>query len=723
MKQYTFFATSPLGIEGLLVDELNQLGAGEVRESRAGVRFSGALECGYRACLWSRLASRIFLQLTVFPVASADDLYAGVTAVPWEEHLTPTNTLAVDASGSASGLDHTRFAALKVKDAIVDRLRERCGERPSVALERPDLRINLRLHRGEATVSLDLSGESLHRRGYRKEGVAAPLKENLAAAILVKSGWPAIAAAGGAFIDPMCGSGTLPIEAALMAADLAPGAGRDYFGFLGWRQHDPALWRRLQEEARQRREVGFKDFPIITGYDADGAAIRAARVNADLAGFGGRLRFECRPVLELRAPEGLATGLVAVNPPYGERLGEKENLYPLYRELGARLRESFVGWKGAVFTGNPDLAKELGLRARRQNILFNGALECKLLQFDIEAQWFAGAAHAALPERPPAPLSSGAEMFANRLRKNLKQLGRWAREHEVSCYRLYDADMPEYAVAVDLYGEWAHVQEYDPPKTVDPEQAAVRLREVLAALPQALGIPRERIALKVRKRQKGSAQYERFDRQERFLEVDEGGLRFLVNLTDYLDTGLFLDHRPTRQLLRELAAGKRFLNLFAYTGAATVAAAAGGAKSTVSVDLSRTYLGWARRNLELNGFRGPGHELIEADCLAWLKRERRRFDLIFLDPPTFSNSKSMQGTLDVQRDHVALIQGAAALLERDGVLLFSTNNRRFRLAAADLPELEIRDISGQTLPPDFARNPRIHQCWHIVRHSVQPRDR
>jgi 23S rRNA (guanine2069-N7)-methyltransferase / 23S rRNA (guanine2445-N2)-methyltransferase len=321
-------------------------------------------------------------------------------------------------------------------------------------------------------------------------------------------------------------------------------------------------------------------------------------------------------------------------------------------------------------------------------------------------------------------------MFANRLRKNLRLLGKWARREGVSCYRLYDADMPEYAVAVDLYEGWAHVQEYAAPATVAPARAEARLREAMAVLPEVLGIPAGNLVLKVRRRQKGLAQYERQAMTGDFHEVGEGGLRFLVNLTDYLDTGLFLDHRVTRAMIRELAAGpappigwgrgRRFLNLFAYTGTASVYAASGGAVSTTSVDMSRVYLDWARRNMSLNGFvEGPAHRFVHGDCLKWVTLHRgERYDLIFLDPPTFSTSKRMaERTFDVQRDHAPLIRAAAGLLAPEGVLLFSNNFQRFRLHRQALSDLTVEDISAATIPHDFARNPRIHTCWRIARRT------
>jgi 23S rRNA (guanine2445-N2)-methyltransferase / 23S rRNA (guanine2069-N7)-methyltransferase len=340
-------------------------------------------------------------------------------------------------------------------------------------------------------------------------------------------------------------------------------------------------------------------------------------------------------------------------------------------------------------------------------------------------------------------MNAGAEMLANRLRKNRRLLGGWATREGITCYRLYDADLPEYAVAIDLYqaldaavlGEagqagpdarrhapavWAHVQEYAPPASVDAERAAARLRDVGALLPDVLGVPPDHVVLKVRQRQRGLAQYERQAASGEFLEVGEGGLRFLVNLRDYLDTGLFLDHRPTRAMIRAEARGRRFLNLFAYTGTASVYAAAGGAASTTSVDMSAVYLDWARRNMTLNGLTDAGrHHFARADCLRWLaEAPPARFDLIFLDPPTFSTSKRMgERTLDAQRDHVALIRAAVRLLAPAGLLFFSTNFRRFRMDRPALADLVLEDLTAATIPRDFARNPKIHACWRIARRS------
>lgn len=716
MTTHALFASAPKGLEPLLADELRSLGALDVAETRAGVGFSGDLAVAYRVCLWSRLASRVILAVARFPAGTVEELYAAALNLPWEEHLSADDTLAVSCQSLRSQISHSRYAALKVKDALVDRFRQRCGRRPSVDAERPAVRINLHLDRDQATLGIDLSGDSLHRRGYRVEAGLAPLKENLAAAILIRAGWPEMAARGGSLLDPVCGSGTLLIEAALVAADIAPGLQRPYYGFEGWAGHRPELWKELLLEARERRKAGLARLPLIAGRDRDSKAVRAAHLNADRAGLGGQIHFATADLGDLRPPPEMAErpGLVIANPPYGERLGEQQELAALYGAFGDNLRRHFIGWKAALFTGNPDLARELAIRARRKHSFFNGALACQLLHFDIEEAWFYGAEKSRKPSPAPVAPSDGARMFANRLVKNRRQIGRWAKKNGISCYRLYDADMPEYAVAVDLYGPWVHVQEYQAPDTVDPVMARKRLREIRTVLAEALEVTAEQVFYKVRSRQSGTSQYRKLQEQGRFHEVTESNCRFLVNFTDYLDTGLFLDHRLTRQRIQESAAGKRFLNLFAYTGSATVHALKGGAVSSLTVDMSRTYLDWARRNLELNGFIiGDRHRLLQADCLEWLAQAEGSFDLIFLDPPSFSNSKSMSGTFDVQRDHVPLLRQALRLLAAGGELIFSNNLRKFRLDREALTDLAMEDLTAATLPRDFARNPRIHHCWSI----------
>ncbi|RME33300.1 MAG: bifunctional 23S rRNA (guanine(2069)-N(7))-methyltransferase RlmK/23S rRNA (guanine(2445)-N(2))-methyltransferase RlmL [Gammaproteobacteria bacterium] len=728
MSRHTFFATCPRRLEPLLAAELERLGAGEVRQRASGATFTGTVETACRVCLWSRLAVRVLLPLAEFDCPDADALYQGSHAIDWAEHLPAGASFAVDAGGTSAALRDTRFTALKVKDAVVDRLRETTGARPDVDPAAPDLQLNLRLHRGRATLSIDLSGESLHRRGYRLEGGAAPLKENLAAALLLSCGWPELATAGAPLLDPLCGSATIPIEGALMAADIAPGLLRDRYGFQGWAGHQSAVWERLLEEARQRRQEGLARVPRILGFDRDPAAIRAALGNIQRAGLSGHVHVERRSLDALEAFRGLpdaGRGLLLCNPPYGERLGTEREAGRLNSDLGRFLRRHCRGWRAGVLVADRELGYRLGLRAQRQNRFYNGPLEVTLLQFEVEEAHFLTprqtlATGQTLPPRQPI---TGGEAFANRLDKNLRRLRKWARREGIDCYRLYDADLPEYALAIDLYqGDEPrlHVQEYAPPASVDPELARHRLEEALNILVERLEVPADAIYLKQRRRQKGREQYRRLGDSGELFEVREGPARLLVNLADYLDTGLFLDHRPLRRTIREQASGRSFLNLFCYTGAATVQAALGGARKTTSVDLSRTYLDWTARNLALNGFESPGarHQLLQEECLAWLEKQARakkrpRFDLILLDPPSFSNSARMRGVLDIQRDHVRLIRAARELLAPGGTLWFSTNRRRFRLDEAALADLAPEEITEATLDPDFARRPPIHRCWRI----------
>lgn len=725
--RFELYLTCPKGLEGLLAEEARGLGLEEVREHTSAIRGVADMETAYRLCLWSRLGNRVLLVLKRFSMKNADDLYYGVHDVEWADHLDAAGTLAVEFSGHGSGIDNTHFGALKVKDAIVDKLRTSSGERPSVDKLNPDLRVHLRLDRGEAILSLDLSGHSLHQRGYRLQQGAAPLKENLAAAVLIRAGWPRIAAEGGALADPMCGVGTFLVEAAMIAADIAPNLKRERWGFSAWLGHVPALWRKLHDEALARAEAGLARPPLwIRGYEADPRLIQPGRNNVERAGLSDWVKIYQGEVGSFEPrPDQNQKGLVICNPPYGERLGDEASLLYLYQNLGERLRQACLNWEAAVFTGAPDLGKRMGIRSHKQYAFWNGALPCKLLLIKVQPDQFVtgerrqperdgndAAQPTAASASEPARLSEGGQMFANRLQKNLKQLGKWAKRENISCYRLYDADMPEYALAIDLYQDWVHVQEYAAPRSIDPEKAQARLFDALAAIPQSLGIDQSRVVVKRRERQSGTRQYERQNTQGQFTEVNEGGVKLLVNLTDYLDTGLFLDHRPMRMRIQREAAGKRFLNLFCYTATASVHAAKGGARSTMSVDLSRTYLDWARRNFSLNGF-SDKNRLEQGDVMAWLQACRDEYDLIFIDPPTFSNSKRMEGVFDVQRDHVELLDLAVARLAPGGVLYFSNNFRKFQLDERLSERYAVEEISAQTLDPDFARNSKIHRAWKI----------
>ncbi len=729
MKKYQLFATTPKAMENILADELKQLGAENVQPKLAGVSFQGDLEMAYRCCLWSRTANRIFLPLSDFEVNSKDDLYQAVKKINWFEHFKPDDTFAVSFSAKNSAvINNSHFGSLVVKDAIVDQMRAKFLKRPNIELHKPAIKVNVHLHNTAAQLSLDLSGESLHKRGYRAANVAAPMKENLAAAMLLRSGWPAIAKQNGSLIDPMCGSGTLLLEAALIAADFAPGLLRDYFGFLGWKKHDPDCWQKLLDEAEQRKIKGLEKMPVIAGFDQSRRTVASAIEHAENAGLQQHIHVEKRDIGDAKPATSWKAGLLICNPPYGERLGDDEHIAQLYLQFGEVLKSRFQGWKASLIISNPEMGFRLGIRSQKPITLFNGALECKLLRLDIAESSFFIPKAKSQQERIQQLVDNNfeqqsvqqAEMFANRLKKNLKKMSKWAKKNQISCYRLYDADLPEYAVAVDLYqGEklWVNVQEYEAPKSISEHKANARLAGILTEIPDVLNIDKSQVFLKIRRKQKSSDQYEKQNNKANFHVIEENQCKFLVNFEDYLDTGIFLDHRPIRQIIQQQAQGKHFLNLFAYTATASVHAAMGGALSTTTVDMSNTYLEWAEKNFALNQLKGD-NQIIRADCSSWLAEQAKKatrpcYDLIFLDPPTFSNSKRMDDVFDVQKDHVALINHALSLLTADGILYFSTNFKRFKMDEAAIKQAVIENISPSTIPEDFVRNPKIHYCWKI----------
>ncbi|MBM9535864.1 bifunctional 23S rRNA (guanine(2069)-N(7))-methyltransferase RlmK/23S rRNA (guanine(2445)-N(2))-methyltransferase RlmL [Desulfobulbus alkaliphilus] len=709
-----FTATCAIGLETLVSEEITAFG-GEALLSRAGaVSWSGNLETGYRACLWSRFASRILLELSQFDAPDTDSVYNHAGDILWDDHFTASSTFAVHTTLVDATLSHSQFASLRVKDAIVDQFRKRFGKRPDVNPQQPDIRINLHVRGSEASLSLDLSGESLHRRGYRTGSGEAPLKETLAAALVRLSGWPDRVASEPVLLDPMCGGGTLLIEAALMFSNSPPGLLRKTFGFMGWNKHDHQLWERLVQEALELEGQSIPEcWPRFIGYDADPKAVAAARKNVIAAGLRDVVIIKQGQLAHLRSPA--PRGCLLTNPPYGDRLSEKETVKYLYRCIGRIFREQFQDWTLGVFTANPDLADGMGMVWEQRHRLFNGPIPCRLLT----------GRKNHLVERPPAvwipkPLQSTepGQDLANRLLKNCAAILPWAQREQITCFRVYDGDIPEFNLAVDLYEEWVHVQEYAPPSSINPQKARERFSLALQVIRTVFDVPRSRVFIKTRQKQKGSQQYQKKPGSGTLYEVREGGARFLVNFTDYLDTGLFLDHRITRARLGMLSRSRSFLNLFAYTGSATVYAALGGAIGTTTVDISESYLGRARANLALNGFGGPLHQTVAADCLEWLKSNRERYGVIFLDPPTFSNARHRKQTFSVQNDHSTLIRLAMQHLSRSGVLIFSTNYRHFTMNEHLFDQYEVVEISDQTLPRDFQRNRRIHRCWEF-RHQQQ----
>lgn len=703
-----FVANCAAGLEELLREEIALLGGRKIEIAKGVVFFKGNLKTGYSSCLWSRFASRILLKIAEFDIQDDVALYDYCIGIDWQEHMSSSTTFAVECTLSQKAvLTHSHFAALRVKDAIVDQFRTKTGKRPHVKVDRPQVKIHLHIEGNRSDLYMDMSGESLHRRGYRLEAGGAPLKETLAAAIVSLSQWTQDEECH--LLDPMCGSGTLLIEAALMYGDSAPGLSRKYFGFLGWKKHDAGLWDELVDDAMEREEKGLlKKWPTITGYDSDPKVVTIAKKNIKHAGLEDKIRIEQSEFARLSCPQ--KKGVVICNLPFGERLSETEEVSYLYKAFGRKMLLHFDHWHVALFISKPELSDRFNIIWDSRYRLYNGSLPCRLLLGTINSD-----RGTTFTWKINKPEDGEGVFFANRFWKNMKERLKWAKRENISCFRVYDRDLPEFNLAVDIYEKWIHVQEYAPPKTVDSETAAKRFTIALKRIREILGARKERVFIKTRKRQRGRIQYEKKASRKKMFEVEEGNCYFLVNFTDYLDTGLFLDHRPMRMMIAEKAAGKRFLNLFGYTGTATVHAANAGALTTTTVDLSATYLHWMKLNLFFNGFSQENHKIVRADSIEWLMKDGGKYDLIFIDPPTFSNTKKSKRVFDVQRDHKVLITKAIQRLDKGGVLFFSTNYRKF-VFDKDLEEqFKVKNISKKTVPLDFKRSNRIHQSWQIER--------
>ena len=719
---HSFLATCPAGVGVYLAQELEGLGAQQIVERPVGVSFEGGVGLGYRACLWSRMANRIILQLGAAPASSGDELYEATRGIDWTAHLGANGSLLVDFAGRSADIRNAQFGAQRIKDAIVDQFREKGLGRPSVDLKQPDVRVSARLSKGRLILGIDLSGESLHRRGYRLDGGVAPLRENIAAAALWAAGWPERSQRGEALLDPMCGSATLLLEGALMALDRAPGLSRQRFGFHGWVGYDEDQWRAVRSDAEERAVAVPANQLEIRGYDGDMQAVRRCQDNIGRLGLEDIVRIRCKDLAMVSRPthRDLSRGVLVTNPPWGERMGQRDALPHLYNALGERMSEEFDNWLAVVLTSELSLGKALGLRANKRHRFHNGRLDLHCLQFQLGAEnrfrTLQQEAERGSEGQSTVPrvLSQGGQMVANRLRKNLKRLTPWLRREDVTCYRVYDADIPEYAAAIDVYEGRLHIAEYAAPKEIPEQKAAERFAQLVEGAREVFEVGAAgEIAVKQRLRQKGRDQYQRLETTRERIVVREGRVKALVNLHDYLDTGLFLDHRPLRAWLGRDASGGHFLNLFSYTGVATLHAALGGATTSTSIDSSATYLEWFKANLALNGLSDRQHRGVRADVRDWLSEETRTYDLIMVDPPSFSNSKG-QADFDVQRDHFSLLELAMARLSDGGVLYFSTNHRKFVLDLAVQQTWQVQDVTQGSIPEDFSRNHRIHACWRLT---------
>ena len=753
------FARCASGFERVLSDELRRMGCRRVRPLKGGVAFFGPIRDAYRACLWSRVATRVQLVLARIEAHDADALYQGARSISWERHVSPGATIAVEAHGENPNLRNTQFTALKVKDAICDRLVGTRGSRPNVDAKDPDLSVDVSLHEDRATIYLNLSGPSLHRRGYREAGTQteAPLKETLAAGILLAAGWHELAREGASFADPMCGSGTLAVEAALIAADVAPGIFRTRWGFASWVQHDKKAWSDLMAEARARADAGRSalltarddgnGMRIVAG-DTSRHAIQIARDNARRAGVDELIEFYVGDASELgkhlslcsggrargsRTRSGIAPtkGLLATNPPYGMRLQSAMQLPKTYESLARAVASLPAGWKLAAITPDAGIDTALGQAADELIACHNGPIRAHVRIYGVDPSKHNELEVVSLggTTRKVAVADKNSAQFASRLRKVGKERAKWARKAGVTCYRIYDADLPEYALSVDVYqgagpdegAFYARVEEKHLTFSADTTRTDRRHADALAIIPAVLDIDRDHIFAKMQPRDKGAGA----SRQARgtvaggaalgvqadphVVRVAESGLTLEVDLAGPHDTGVYLDHRATREMLGKMAQGKRFLSLFSYSGAASVHAAAGGAADTTTVDPSKAYAEWARRNLEANGFVGRRHRVVCQNPLEFVRQEAAsgaRYDLVFLDPPE-----------SVANDPASLLAKVARILAQEGVIVFCSSRRNFSLDydAVEAAGFAVEDVTAKTVGHDFSRTPKVHRCYLVTK--------
>ena len=709
-----------------MAKELIGLQCKHVETIRGGVSFAGEYADGLRVCLWSRVATRVLMEITRASAHSADTLYAGVRKIPWEKIVAPGATVAMHASGQNAALRNTQFTAVKVKDAVCDRLAAERGERPDVDGADPDFPLDIVIYRDRATVYLNLSGPVLHKRGYREPGVQteAPLKETLAAGMLLAAGWGEMIADGVGFADPMCGSGTLPIEAALIATNTAPGLMRGRWGFESYLQHDSASWDRIRAEAQAARVPSEELDVRILGGDVDARAVEIARANAEHAGVGGLVEFFVDDASNLSKyivrGRRLRGGLVACNPPYGYRLNSGESLSGVYESLGAAVANLDGSWQLATIS--PDVGIDTGLgRTPRETIpCFNGPLDASLRIYALDAKPNTiGITSLAGADRTVTVAERTSEQFAARLRKAAKERAKWARKSDVHSYRIYDADLPDYAFSIDLYRRaddgtvLARVEEHRAGSDVDSLRADRRFFDGLAIIPAVLDLQHGSVLFKRAFHKRGAPVPAAC-----WTDVREAEFAFEVDLGSQGECGLPLDLRPVRELLRTKAAGKRFACLLAHAGAPTTYAAAGGAASTVTVDSSKLFLEQAEQIVRANGFDGREHAFVREEALEWAKAQAkvgRAFDLVFCDLSAFPKSKEN----DAAARCMSAIRASAQILAPGGELLLVYRDRRFKLPDGALEELglQARDITAETIGHDFTRTPKIHRAYLIGRNE------
>lgn len=700
------YASCPKHLELLLKDELISLGAQDVAEKLSGVVFYATAEVLMRSLLWSRLANRILVLVNQIKIKNSDELYDAIYSTDWLDQVNRTpNTLAINFKGVNKELRNTQYSSQVVKDAICDRIREVTETRPDIVKNSADLSVSVVLKQGQLLVYQDISGRSLHLRGYRQTLTKAPLKENLAAAVLIRANWPELSKQNYNLVDPMCGSGTFLTEGYLMACDIAPGLTNPQYCVHTWKYFNEDTWNALVYEAKTRMIAGTENFTgQIIGADHHKDSVKITEEHAYQLNAEDKIQCEYKTFETFSIPA--KNNLIVCNPPYGVRL--KKNVESTWRQLGEWMASKALESKAAIMTYAKNQGFMLGFRATKSWKLMNGDLEITLIAFDI-----GGTTKLNSPEGQKHALPETAQMVANRIKKNLNKLKKWIAKEKINAYRVYDADIPEYAVAIDVYNNHINIQEYKAPNTIPEKKTKKRLDDAVLGAQVALNIKNDKVHIKTRQKQSSNNQYEKRIVDSENIIVHEEDRKYIVNLEKYLDTGLFIDHRWIRSYIQKHSQGKSFLNLFSYTGSVTVAAALGGASKTVSVDSSKTYLAWSKDNYKLNKMDIYNHKLIRSDVLEYISSCSHKFDLIFIDPPTYSNSHSRDTDWDVQRDHKQLLLACKRLLNQSGEIIFSNNYRKFELDEDLSSYFDVTDLTHKSISPDFQKSKIKRVCYKL----------
>ncbi|MFK8013456.1 MAG: bifunctional 23S rRNA (guanine(2069)-N(7))-methyltransferase RlmK/23S rRNA (guanine(2445)-N(2))-methyltransferase RlmL [Marinicellaceae bacterium] len=700
------YASCPKHLELLLKDELIAFGAENVAEKLSGVVFHANSDVLMRSLLWSRLANRILVLVNTIKVSNSDELYDAIYSTNWLDQLNLVpKSLAINFKGTNKELRNTQYSSQVVKDAICDRIRDLNENRPDIVKNNADLSVSVVLKNNQVLVYLDISGRSLHLRGYRQTLTKAPLKENLAAAVLIRANWPELSKNNANLIDPMCGSGTFLTEGYLIACDIAPGLTNPHYSVETWKYFDQDNWNQILFEAKTRMIAGIDNFKgQIIGADHHKDSVEITKEHAYQLNAEDIIQCQYKTFENFSIPN--KNNLVVCNPPYGVRL--KKNVDSTWRQLGEWMATKAVGSKAAIMTHAKNQGFMLGFRATKSWKLMNGDLLITLITFDIDNE-----KKLNTPSGQKHALPETAQMVANRINKNLNRLKKWIKKENINAYRVYDADIPEYAVAIDVYNNHVNIQEYKAPNNIPEKKTKKRLQDAVLGAQVALNIKNDKVHIKTRQKQASNNQYEKRTVDSENLIVHEQNRKYIVNLEKYLDTGLFLDHRWIRNYFQENAKNKSFLNLFSYTGSVTVAAALGGACNSVSVDTSKTYLSWAKENFNINRLDSNKHKVIRSDVLEYLSNCQNKFDVIFVDPPTYSNSHSRTTDWDVQRDHKHMLLACKRLLNHNGEILFSNNYRKFVIDDELNSYFTINDITKQSLSPDFQKSKIKRVCFQL----------